>query len=340
MATIREVAKRAGVAPITVSRVLNSPDTVAEQTRERVEQAIRDLKYVPNMLGQGLRHKRTHTVGLVIPDIRNPYYVPTILAVEAVAREQGYDVLLVNTDGRADLESRQLRNLVARRVDGIVLAPIYNTPDSVDFIQGQHIPVCVLDYAMPNNQVDVVRCDTLTAARELTTYLLQLGHRSLRMMTGPQDIVTARERAEGYVQAIEAFGLDVADNPVNYGSFDPVQSRIDARPLLDVASPPTAVVTASNFIALGAAHAALDLGWEIPGDLSIVTFDGPASELVLQPFFTCAETPAYEIAERAATLLLQRIHSPRSTQVSDVVLSAKLAFNLSTAAPVTQGAAR
>jgi len=335
VATIREVARRAGVSPITVSRVINDPSAVAEATRVRVEEAIKELKYVPNMLGQSLRHRRTHTIGLVIADIRNPYYVQVILAVEAVARDRGYDVLLVNTDGSADLEMRQLRNLVARQVDGIILAPIYNTPESVDFVQAQGIPICVMDYAMPDNEVDVVRSDTDTAATDLTRYVLSLGHRSLMMMTGPESIVTARERAAGYARAITEAGLSLSDNPIHYGSFDPSLSQQAAAAVLTSPTRPTAIVTASNFIALGVAHAARSLAIDIPSELTVVTFDAPATQLVLEPFFTCAETPSFDIAETAATILFQRIESSPKARAREVLLRTTMSVNRSSAAPPT-----
>lgn len=333
MATIREVATAAKVAPITVSRVLNDPDTVAPATRARVEATIRELKYVPNLLGQGLRHRRTQTIGLVIADIRNPYYVPMILAVEAVARDHGYDVMLTNADRSADLESRLLHNLVKRRVDGVVLAPIYNTPTSVEFVQEQGIPICVVDYRMPENEVAVVRSDSVAAAAELTRYVIDLGHRRLAMLTGPESIVTARDRAQGYRAAVEDAGLDPAANPVFFGSFEPDLSRDIAARILATEPRPTALVTASNFIALGAARAARDAGLDVPTDLSIVTFDGPQSEYVLDPFFTCEANPAYEIAHTATTLLFEQITSPAAPTAMEVVLPTSLIVNASAGPP-------
>jgi len=316
MATIREVATRAAVAPITVSRVLNAPDTVAPATRTRVEAAIAELNYVPNILGQGLRHKHTQTIGLVISDIRNPFHVAMIEAVEDVAHDHDYAVVFVNAAASDVREREQLRTLIARRVDGILLVPVYNTPESVDYVQRHGIPIAVIGYPMPDNDVDVVRCDSVRAAKELTDYLIALGHRRLAMLSGPERIVTAVERATGYEQALGSAGLELAENPVVFGQFDPVVSRQLARGVLDVSDPPTAIVTASNFIALGVAHAAADIGVRVPEDLSIATFDAPLTDFVLDPFFTGIVQPASDMARIAAEHLFDFVDGrgePRDT---------------------------
>jgi len=331
MATIREVASRAGVAPITVSRVLNAPGSVAPATRARVEAVVAELNYVPNVLGQGLRHKRTKTIGLVVADIRNPFHVAMIEAVEEVAHAHGYAVLLVNSAASDVREREQLRTLIARRVDGILLVPVYNTPESVDYVQQHAIPVAVIGYPMPDNAVDVVRCDSLQAARELTEYLIGLGHRRLAMLTGPERIVTARDRAAGYTLAVAAAGLPVADNPIVYGQFDPVVSRRLARDLLTGPTPPTAIVTASNFIALGTAHAAADVGLDVPEDLSIATFDAPWTEFVLDPFFTGIVQPAADLARTAADHLFDAIDG--RGKVRDTILPTTFEVHASTAPP-------
>ena len=334
MANIKEVARAAGVSPITVSRVLNEPETVSLATRSKVEAAITSLNYVPNIVGQALRHKKTNTIALVISDIRNPFYVPMIRAVEAVASAHGYDVLLANTEASAETEMRQLRALVGRRVDGVVLAPVYNTPDSVSFLQSHNVPATVVDYQMPQNDVNVVRCDTRTATTMLTQHLIDLGHCRLAMITGPQGIVTAQDRAEGYRDALRRAGLSIQDNPVHFGEFDPRSGHHLATKVLSADGRPTALVTASNFIAIGATHAARELGLRVPEDLSIVTFDAPRSELVLDPFFTSVVQPAFEIAEVATNLLFEELSGQGVRIHREVILPTTLEVNSSTSAPV------
>ena len=318
---------------MTVSRVLNNPSAVSPDTRSRVEAAIADLDYVPNLLGQGLRHKRTNSLGLVLNDIRNPFLSPVIESVEEVASRHGFDVLLANSQSSGDRELQQLRSLVSRQVDGIVLAPVYNTPESVAFVQGQGVPIAVLGYQMPDNNVDVVRCDTGSAAEELTSYLIDQGHRKLAMITGPQAIVTATERAAGFEAALRRAGLSKRANPVVYGEFDPVVGRNLALAMLQSENRPTALVTANNFIALGAAHAAKDLGLDVPRDLSIVTFDGPMADYVLDPFFTCISQPAADMGERAAAMMFEQLSGKAGGAARDVLLPTRLDLHTSVAPP-------
>lgn len=330
MATIREVARRAGVAPMTVSRVINSPEAVSDDTRARVEDAIRDLHYVPNRLGVGLRNKQTTVIALVVGDISNPFATEQILGVSEAAKRRGYSLIFAHTDSSAGEELAQLRHLVERRVDGIVLSPVLNTPEAVTFVQEQGVPIVVLDYPMPDNDVDVVRCDSVDAGFRLTEYLLGLGHTRIAMLSGTEEAVTARERAEGYRAAMREAGLP-AD--VRFGSFSTASGYASASEVLESAEPPTALVTASNFIGLGAARRARELGIRIPEDLSIVTFDGVGAEIVLDPFFTGMVQPVRELAALATDMLVDRALGVRSGGGEDVVREMRLEVHTSALEP-------
>ena len=321
MATIRDVAKRAAVAPMTVSRVINQPEAVAPETRDRVEAAIRELRYIPNRLGQGLRNKQTMTIALVVSDISNPFAISQVLGVSKAARAHGYDVIFAHTNSSPQEELAQLRNLIERRVDGIVLSPVLNTPDATRFVQQQGLPIVVLDYPMPDNDVDIVRCDGLAAAHELTELLLEKGHRRIAMLSGPQEIVTAAERASGYSEAMSAACLapDVRQGPFTLaGGYDMAREALGVKPR------PTALVTANNFIALGAARAASDMGISIPEELSIVTFDGVTKDLVVDPFFTGVVQPVKELSSLATDMLLERVTGVYDGPGREVVLPTRL----------------
>lgn len=331
MTNIRDVAKYASVAPMTVSRVINQPDSVAPETRQRVEEAIQALRYVPNRLGQGLRNKRTMVIALVVSDISNPFAIKQILGVGDAARKQGFNVIFTHTNASPDEEMSQLRSLVERRVDGVVLSPVLNTPDATNFLQNQGLPVVVLDYPMPDNDVDTVRCDSISAARALTEQLLALGHERITMLSGQDNIITARERADGYSQAMLAAGLDPE---VHFGTFTPESGYRMASELFARADAPTALLTANNFIALGAARAAAAAGIRVPQALSISTFDSLGTDLVLDPFFTGAVQPVEELASIATSMLLERVLGTYSGPSREVVLPTKIIVHSSTG-PIT-----
>lgn len=257
---------------MTVSRVLNDPDSVSGATRDRVQAAIDELSYIPNMVGQALRKKSTGAIGLVVSDITNFFAIDQITGVSEAARNAGLSVVFAHTESDAAEELRQIRSLIERRVDGIILSPVFNGPESVDFVQKAQRHIVVIGYPMPQNDVDVVRSDSLLAAARATEHLVALGHRHIAMLSGSAEIVTARERAEGYEAAMRAAGLEPI---VRFGAFTPASGLEMATELLSADVAPSAFVTASNFIALGAAHAARSAGLSIPDDISITTFDSP-----------------------------------------------------------------
>lgn len=331
MANIRDVAERAGVTPMTVSRVINDSGYVKNETRARVEAAIAELNYVPNLLGQGLRFKQTNTIGLIIPDISNPYWVTVIRGAEKIASDNGYQVILCNADASEEKEMEQLENLVKRQVDGFLIAPIRNLPGPIDFVQKQRIPIVVIGYPMPEIDVDVVRCDGEEGAYKLVNLLLELGHQRIAMLTGPRTIVTATERVAGYERALREAGLPVADELILYGHFTPDKGYEMAQKMLAMNPLPTAVVTGNNFIAIGVTKALLEAGLRIPEDLSIVTFDGPPSDLVIDPFFTMVAQPGYEWGAQAADLLLKRIADNAGAPSREIILPTSIATYRSTA---------
>ncbi|HXF63731.1 MAG TPA: LacI family DNA-binding transcriptional regulator, partial [Caldilineaceae bacterium] len=177
--TIRDVAERAGVAPITVSRVLNNSGYVSAEVRARVQEAAAALHYVPNLLAHSFRSDRTHTLALVVTDITNPFWTTVARGVEDVASQQGFHVIFCNTDESEAKQARYLSLLVRRRVDGVLLVPASSNGDAVRALQAQRVKVVVLDRRIDGGGVDVVRGASTDGARRLTEHLIQLGHRRI-----------------------------------------------------------------------------------------------------------------------------------------------------------------
>ena len=203
MPTIRDVAKHAGVSPITVSRVINDNDYVSSDTRERVEAVIEELGYVPNMLGPSLRSKQTMTLALVMTDITNPFWTTVARGVEDIAQANGYSTIMCNTDESEEKQEHYLQMLLRRRIDGILLVPACSDdPKPVQMIQKQSIPVVLLDRQLSDVQVDVVRADSEAGAYQLTNHLLALGHNQIALLTGRKTVSTAVDRSKGYLRAL------------------------------------------------------------------------------------------------------------------------------------------
>jgi LacI family transcriptional regulator len=320
MPTIRDVAKQAGVAPTTVSRVINNSGYVSAETRSRVEAAIQELGYVPNRLARSLRLRRTNTLALIVTDITNPFWTTVVRGVEDVANDAGFTVILCNTDESSAKQDAYLQVLLQKRVDGILFVPVASAAEPVELVQRQGVPVVVLDRRVPGAQVDVVRGDSEGGAYQLTRHLLDLGHRRVAALSGPKTVSTSVERVAGYRRALQEAGLDEGAEWVHYGLFTQRSGYQTTQEALERTPRPTALFAANNFIAIGALRALGDAGLRVPEDCSLVSFDDLASELVIDPFLTVADQPAYEMGRQATELLIARLSDTATNGYKEIVL--------------------
>ncbi|HVM70598.1 MAG TPA: LacI family DNA-binding transcriptional regulator [Anaerolineales bacterium] len=329
MANIRDVAKLAGVAPITVSRCINNSGYCSEATRARVEAAIAELGFVPNRLATGLRSKRTNTLALVLTDITNPFFTTIARGVEDIASEAGYTVIFCNTDESISKEQMYLQMLLEKRVDGILLVPALSGIDSVNLVKKQGTPIVLIDRRLPGLQTDVVRCDSEGGAYELTRLLISLGHREIALLDGPKDVSTSEDRKIGYRKALTEAGISNSARLEQFGAFTQESGFDMTKKLFSAAQRPTAVFAANNFIAIGALKALQELGLRVPEDVALVGFDDLPVALVTFPFLTVAAQPAYEMGTRAMEILLNRLSGKASEQFQEVVLPAELVIRRS-----------
>ncbi len=331
MPTIQDVAKRAGVAPITVSRVVNNSGYVADELRARVEAAVAELGYVPNRLARSLRSRRSETLALVLTDITNPFFTTVARGVEDAASEAGYMVIVCNSDERADKEQTYLQLLLQQRVDGILLVPARGAAESVRFARQQHTPVVVLDRRADDVPADVVRCDSEHGAWLLGRHLLDLGHGRFAVLAGPAGVATSDDRVSGFQRALGESGADTVCT-VYHGELTQASGAALVQQALASAPAPTAVLAANNFITIGALRGLRAAGCEVPADITLVGFDDLPEALVTFPFLTVVAQPAYDMGRRAVELLLARLRGP-ATDYQEIVLPTWLEVRSSSAAP-------
>ena len=329
MADIRDVAKLAGVAPITVSRCINNSGYCSQETRARVEAAISELGFVPNRLASGLRSKRTNTLALVLSDITNPFFTTIARGVEDKASEAGYTVIFCNTDESVSKEKMYLQLLLEKRVDGILLVPAQSGLDSVALIKKQKIPIVILDRQVADRQTDVVRCDSEGGAYELTRLLLSLGHRKIGIINGPSGVSTSEDRLNGYRRALAEAGISINPRWEYYGEFTQVSGFEMTHKIMAESSKPTAIFATNNFITFGALKALKNLELRVPEDIAVVGFDDLPPTLVIFPFLTVAAQPAYEMGVRAIEILLGKLGGGASDQYQEVVLPAEIVIRQS-----------
>jgi LacI family transcriptional regulator len=329
MPTVHDVAKRARVAPITVSRVINNSGYISEATRKRVEAVIKEIGYVPNTLARGLRSKRTNTLALVVTDITNPYFTLMARGVEDVAGDSNYTVIYCNTDESETKEEKYANILAQRQVDGVLLVPAGGNDRTIKFLNSNGISVVVLDRRISGVETDFVCSNSEDGANLLVKLLIRLGHKRIAIISGPRNVSTSADRVTGYQRALKEAGLS-KNELVYYGEFN-YRTGYELTKTAMLQSPkPTAIFGANNFILNGIIKALHDLEVNVPEDVSVVGFDDLPESMLVTPFLTVATQPAYEMGRLATDLLLKRISNDLPNDYQEHILPTEIIERKST----------
>jgi len=321
--TIKDVAARAGVSTATVSRVLSGIEGDGSQFRRQVVQAAQDLDYHPNRLARGLRLRQRELIGVMIPDLQNPFFTGTARGVESVLCEAGYTLLLGHSDGLAERERTHLGVLRGEGAAGVVLIPGNGPGASYELLRTWGIPVVAVDRAPSGLEVDLVTSTNREGARDAVAHLLSLGHRDVAFINGPEAFDVAQKRLAGYREALAAAGAPQPEAFIIHSDFRQAGGCAAMNTLLDLASPPRAVLIANNLMTLGALQAIHERGLRIPEDVAVVSFDDMPWATSLRPPLTAVAQPAEELGRTAARLLLERLQDPHRL-VRRVVLPTRL----------------
>jgi len=320
--TIRDVARLSGVSSMTVSRVINRSDRVHPETRRRVEHAIAELGYVPSRLARGLTGQRTATLAVIVPDVANPFFTLIVRGAEDVARRSDYRMILCNTRADLAIERDVVEEMIAHRVEGVVIAPVSDRSRAhLRRLTAYGVPFVLVDRTVPGVDSDVVVGDNVDGARRLVEHLISLGHRRIGFIVESDDVSTARDRHRGYVEGLQAAGLPLDDDLIVRSSVDPGGGRDGLRRLLELAKPPTAVFTVNNLVALGALEAVRESGLAVPDDVALVCFDDIEYASRMYPFLTVMAQPAETLGTLATQLLLDRIEGRAGERRRFVVLA-------------------
>ncbi|WP_018131329.1 LacI family DNA-binding transcriptional regulator [Effusibacillus pohliae] len=306
MATIRDVAKLAGVSVATVSRVLNRNGYVNDETKRKVTRAIETLQYEPNAVARGLAGKRTGTIALILPDISNPFFPEMARAVEDVARTNGYTVIFCNSDCEGEKEQSYIDILLNRYIDGIVFASHTLRPDDVKRMKQHNIPFVVLDRARADLECSVVRSKNFEGASMAVRHLLEVGCQKVAHIYGPQDVIPARDRLLGYEQSVKDFHwytptlMEPGDFRLD-GGMRAAEALMERHPDLD------GIFVGNDLMAIGALKALLRLGIQVPEQVAVCGFDGISLAEMTEPELTTIAQPIYEMGALAAELLIKKI---------------------------------
>ena len=308
MATIKDVAKAAGVSTATVSAVVNDSAYVSPQLRSRVLSAINELRYAPSTIARNLKRGRSQLIALVVADLANPFFSRIVWAAEAAVAAWGYSLVIFNSDEKPELEKRILSRIRMLSCDGVVLVPV-GVPSQYaqrDW-DGRSIPMVLFGRVVDDDRSDTVTIDNLAAGRQATNYLLDLGHRRIGSITGPLQLTTARGRHDGMLEAMRARGVEPAPHHVRSGEFREDAAYSVAREIIERSDRPSALYVANGVMALGVMRALADMGLKCPEDISIASTDTIPGIGGLKPRLTRTEHPVIDMTNEALRLLVDRI---------------------------------
>jgi LacI family transcriptional regulator len=337
-ATLRDVAAAAGVHPATASRALN-PDTrmlVNADTAQRVLDAAAELGYRANAIARGLKTSRSYTIGVVIPDLRNPLFPPIARGIEERLEPAGYTSLLANTDNDADRERLSFEALRARQVDGYIAASARREHPLFRELAGNGRPLVLVNRTTDADDLPSVVPDDRDGMHQAVAHVAALGHRRIAHLAGPVDLSTGVHRHEGFVGGLQAVGLAVDERLVATASrFTEAEGARLCRELLARGGEFTAVLAGNDLLALGCIDALRDAGLECPRDVSVVGFNDMDWSERFSPPLTTVRVPHHELGRGAAELLLERLADPRSP-TRHVVMPVELVVRASTS-PAARG---
>lgn len=304
MATILDVARAAGVSPITVSRVFQQSSNVRPETRARVLQAASELQYVPNAVARSLRQARSGLLAFINTDMMNPLFHQMARGAEVAAQAAGMTVFLGNSDDDPALEARYIQTMAEHRVDGIILiatpastaAGIPNLPPTVPLVHLDRRPA---DLTNP-----LISCNTRDATRDLCTHLIALGHQRIAIVGGMPEVATWRNRLIGYQEAQREAGRPASEDLILTGDYRSESGAAAARHLLTSPRPPDAIIAASALVLHGVLDEIEIEGKTVPDDISVCCVDDPALPSFVRPRFTYVEQPGYDMGAAAVAMLL------------------------------------
>jgi LacI family fructose operon transcriptional repressor len=327
MTSVKKVAEEAGVSTATVSRVLSDKPHVRPELRQRVLAAMQNLGYRPNLVARSLRVQKSSIIGLIVSDIRNPFFTYVSRAVEDVAHAQGMSTFLCNSDENPDKEILYLEQMRGEIVAGIIFSPTRQIADTFSELVVADQPMVVIDRRVNNADVDSVMIDNVESAYRLAEHLIMHGYRRIAALFGIAS-TTGRERRKGFVQALRDHAIEPDPKLVSFINAREEDGYQATLKLLALPDRPEAIFTSNGLLATGTFRALRESGLAIPDEIAFATFDDTPWAGLVEPPVTVMQQPTYEIGKTAAELLLERIQDP-SRPTRQVVLQSTLVIRRS-----------
>jgi len=331
VSTIKDVAAIAGVSFTTVSHVLNETRPVSAEARRRVLAAVEEIGYLPSAVARSLRKSETKIVGVLVPNVQNPFFAELVCGVEEACRLGGYSVFLCNSDNDPKRQQQYMRTLLEKRIDGLLLSSAGDDEALAGIFKMASVPSVTVDRLVPGAKADRVSVNNREGAAAAVRHLLELGHRRVGCISGPSEFEVAQERVEGWRDAFRDLGLAPDESWLIAGDFSSAGGYAAARQLLQASPELTAVFASNDLMALGAMRAAAEMGRSVPQALSVVGFDDIELSAYAYPSLTTVGCSIKELGREAGRALLERIENPQAA-LKEVLLTPTLVLRESTAA--------
>lgn len=312
-ATLQDIAKKTGVSVSTVSRVLHDTSNrykIGKETRARVEKVAKSLGYRVNALARGLRVQKTHEIGVIVPDISNPFFSAVIKSLASELKKKEYSIIVYDSDEDLLIERSSIKSLLEKQVDGLIIASVGQDFSHIQKIRDAEIPLVMLDRYFEELDVDSISVDNVKGSLLAVNHLIIQGHRRIAFIQGLPGTYANETRLQGYKSALQDAGISIDEDLIVGDDFREFNGYLKTKLLLNLPNPPTAIFTAGDLIALGTLEACRENNITIPGDLSLVTFDDPVFASYLSPALSAVEQPITKMAEMAVSILCDRIKNP------------------------------
>ncbi|WP_342514874.1 LacI family DNA-binding transcriptional regulator [Sporosarcina sp. FSL K6-1522] len=316
--TIYDVAKEAGVSIATVSKVINKTGRIGEKTKRKVRAVIEELNYQPNMMASALMGKQTKTIGLLIPDLANPFFSELARSIEVRGQELGYNLVMCNTDYQIEKEDQYLALLKQKSVDGFILASGFERLDKVEQLMKEDIPVAIVARDFPMFTVNAVALDDFMGGYQAASYLIGLGHKNIGIIA--RDVWSNRERIRGFKQALEENHLEFPSNFEYIFESTAEAGKSIAHKYLNASNVPTAIFACNDLLAAGALQAAKDNRLNVPEQLSVVGFDNTHIARIVEPPLTTIAQPIQSMGEKVMDLMVSMIQGEENEKIRITML--------------------
>lgn len=297
--TMEDIAERADVSINTVSRALNDKPDINDQTKDEILQIADELNYQPNRFAQGLRSSKTSTLGVIVADIMNPFFSALLKGVEKAAREEGYSIIVQDTDEKYENEQSAIQTTLSEQVDGLLITPVQTNQGTIIDIKQSELPFVLLGRHFEDLDTHYVVTDDVQGAKNATEHLIERGHERIAIVNGPGHISSSRERLRGYRRAMNEHDLPTTEQLVLEGNVTMADGYETGKELISASPRPTAVLCYSDFVAMGVIKAAREKGLKISEDLAVVGYDDVLFASCLEVPLTTVRIPKEKLGKQA-----------------------------------------